>query len=239
MPTIPVWRIKTTWLLRPIVLGLQQHSHRLNSGFRTDQQPFLHVLLQTTTLLTTKILSSVPLGQPPFYPTGQCALHVHPQRSLHVHAHHSMSTPITPLSATLDGPRSTQFYPNNSPSIQPNLDSTPSDVDKAFSSPLKRTSSMATGTTTMGVTTALQPTRQHPISVSSRLISIVGRDLQTTGMHDFISVCSPGVGSRWRGRWIGRGLIVVGHSRRIFWTTFGRIFNMEGQKSLTVDLLGP
>lgn len=48
------------------------------------------------------------------------------------------SATIAQLSATLDGPRSTQLPLNNSPSIQPNLDSKPADLDQEPPTPHKK-----------------------------------------------------------------------------------------------------
>ena len=80
------------------VIGSTQASALINNP--------LHVPPQTTTLRTIKRLSSVPLGNLPSIP-----LHNEPFASIHNAL--STSTPITPLFATLDGPRSTQFHPNN------------------------------------------------------------------------------------------------------------------------------
>ena len=52
-------------------------------------------------------------------------------------------------------------------------------------------------------------------------------------------VCSPGVGSSWLGRWMGRGSRRCSTLRRISLITFGQIFDEGVQKSVNVESLGP
>ena len=50
-------------------------------------------------------------------------------------------------------------------------------------------------------------------------------------------VCSPGAGQIGVDDGLVEALLVVRHPRRISWTTFGRILDEEGQKSVNVEVL--
>ena len=123
------------------------------------------------------------------------------------------------------------------PSPKRNQWSTTADLHSSLDPPLLCTSNAPTPPNpNCSSTTFPMPDLQQinlcswPISASAQMMSIVGRALQMTRTRSFVSVCvARGADQGSMDDGLDEALVVIRHPWRMSWTTFGRVFNVEGK----------